>query len=227
MRSIKLRPIVIFHFLLILAGTLGIASTIWTVGKLPLGSFRPVVVVMGAALFVFVYAILFYRCFLRICPLTEGSILPGSRQEFIYQVHLLFDLIVFSPILASRLIPVPLLRLIYIALGAHLGQNTYTSGIICDPIFVTVGANCILGQDSLLIPHALEGSRLAHRPIHMGDNVTIGAHAVILNGVTVENDAIVATGAVVPKGTHIGTGEIWGGVPAKRIQKHDPEVQHE
>jgi acetyltransferase-like isoleucine patch superfamily enzyme len=108
--------------------------------------------------------------------------------------------------------------LIYLALGAKLGRNTYTAGIICDPIFVTVGDNTILGQDSILAPHAIEGEKLGHHPIHIGNNVTVGGRVVILNDVTIGDGAIVGVGAVVTKGTRIGPREVWGGVPARLIR---------
>ena len=109
----------------------------------------------------------------------------------------------------------------YLALGARMGRNSYTAGIICDPIFVDVGDNTILGQDSILVPHQLEGDRLGHRRIRIGSNVTVGVKAVVLSGVTIGDGAIVATGAAVRKGTEIAAGEVWGGVPAKRIRERE------
>ncbi|HAZ61859.1 MAG TPA: transferase, partial [Gammaproteobacteria bacterium] len=55
-------------------------------------------------------------------------------------------------------------------------------------------------------------------PIEIGDRVTIGANAVVLAGVSIDDGALVAAGAVVPKGTRIGPGEVWGGVPARRLR---------
>jgi acetyltransferase-like isoleucine patch superfamily enzyme len=109
------------------------------------------------------------------------------------------------------------MRLVYLGLGAKLGDNTYSSGIILDAQFVEIGRNSIVGQYALLVPHVIEGKKLAHYPIVMGNNVTIGAGATVLSGVTIGDGAIVSTGAVVTKGSNIGPGEIWGGVPAKRI----------
>jgi len=226
MRRVQPGAIVLFHLLLVLTIALGALSARWTVGLLPLGEYRAIAVVAVAVVLVFAYSVLAYRIFLGVFPLREGEIPEGSRHEFVYHVHLLFDLIVFSPILGSRMVPVPLLRLIYLGLGARLGQNTFTSGIICDPIFVTIGDNTILGQDSIVAPHAIEGQKLAHFPIRIGNNVTVGGHSVILYGVTIGDGAIVAVGAVVPKGTQIGPGEVWGGVPAKLIQARRPEEAH-
>ena len=42
--------------------------------------------------------------------------------------------------------------------------------------------------------------------------------AVILDKCIIENDAIVAAGAVVTMGTHIKSGEIYAGTPAKKLK---------
>lgn len=40
--------------------------------------------------------------------------------------------------------------------------------------------------------------------------------AIVMDDCVVENNSIVAAGAVVTQGTHIKAGEIWAGVPAKK-----------
>ena len=99
-----------------------------------------------------------------------------------------------------------------------MGENTYSAGTLLDPPLTEFGANCIIGHDAVLICHAIEGSRFALSRIRVGDNVTIGATAVIMSGVTIGDGAIVSAGAVVPKDTQIGPGEVWGGVPAQAPQ---------
>jgi acetyltransferase-like isoleucine patch superfamily enzyme len=86
-----------------------------------------------------------------------------------------------------------------------------------DPMFVTIGANSLLGEATLLIPHVIEGTTLAHYSIAIGNDVTIGARALLLAGVTVGDGAIVAANAVVLKGERIGAGEVWGGIPARLL----------
>ncbi|GAO34900.1 glycan acetyltransferase [Sulfuricella sp. T08] len=219
MRQITSSQILTFLLLLALILVLGI-GTIWLLfGALPLGDFRGVVLTGAALLSVYLYAFAVYRLFLHIMPLRDGEIDEGSEQEFIYHVYILFYLILFYPIIRSGLMPTPLMRMFYLALGTRLGSNTYCQGIIHDPPFVQVGANSVIGQSALLIPHVIEGKRLAHYPIRIGDGVTIGAHAVVLPNVTIGDNAIVATGAVVTKGTRIGANEIWGGIPAKLLKR--------
>ncbi|MDD3078965.1 MAG: acyltransferase [Paludibacter sp.] len=52
-------------------------------------------------------------------------------------------------------------------------------------------------------------------PIEIGEDVWIGANAIILKGVSIGNGAIIAAGAVINK--NISPYEIWGGIPAKKI----------
>lgn len=216
----KIRPTQILAFLALLSAAAALAAltTRLFFGWMPLGDFRGVALLLAAIVLLYVYAILAYRLFLFWCPLREGEIEPHSRQEFVYHVYLLFYLILFYPVMRSGFVPVPLMRPFYLALGARLGANTYSSGIILDPGFVEVGGNSLIGQYALLVPHVIEGERLAHYPIRIGDNVTIGAHAVVLSDVVIGDNAIVATGAVVKKGSRIGAGEVWGGVPARPIK---------
>ena len=62
--------------------------------------------------------------------------------------------------------------------------------------------------------------------IEIGDDVTIG-HNVTLHGCIVKSGALIGMGATVLKGTQVGDGEMWGGVPAKFIKKVDPEQAKE
>jgi len=223
MRKIAGKEILVFSLLAAVAVIAGIATTWLVLGRVPLGDFRGVALTVAGGLFVYFYAILVYRVFLAIAPLREGEIAEGSQQEFVYHVYLLFYLMLFYPVMRCNLLPLPLLRLLYIALGARMGENSYTAGVINDPGFVTIGRNTLVGATTLLVPHVIEGARLAHYPIRIGDDVTVGAHAVVLSGVTIGDGAIVATGAVVTKGTQIAAGEHWGGVPARLIKQGNVE----
>lgn len=50
------------------------------------------------------------------------------------------------------------------------------------------------------------------------DNVLIGMGAIVMDDCIVESNSIVAAGAVVTANTHIKEGEIWAGVPAKKVK---------
>jgi carbonic anhydrase/acetyltransferase-like protein (isoleucine patch superfamily) len=44
----------------------------------------------------------------------------------------------------------------------------------------------------------------------------IGMGAIVMDDCLVEENSIVGAGSVVTQGTHIKSGEVWGGVPAKK-----------
>lgn len=219
MRKIRFSAIAVFLSLLGLVSILGIASAWFALSSCTwMGSFNSIAVCALALLLIYAYAIVAYRCFLHFFPLLVGNIVAGSRQEFIYQVYVLFYLILFNSLIRGAIIPIPLMRMVYLLLGAQLGQNTYSSGIIYDPLFVTIGANSVVGEAALLVPHVIEGSTLGHYRIEIGDHVTIGAHAIILSGVTIGDHAMVAANSVLTKGMVILAGEVWGGSPARRLR---------
>ncbi|MET0323072.1 MAG: DapH/DapD/GlmU-related protein, partial [Duganella sp.] len=76
----------------------------------------------------------------------------------------------------------------------------------------------IIGHDAVIFAHVIEGERLQLKAVVIGDTVTIGATAVVMAGVRIGDNAIVSAGAVVIKDTVIGAGEVWGGVPARRLR---------
>lgn len=218
MRKITGQQIALFFMMFGAILALGVVTAYGLLGSLPLGDFRGVAIVVGAVVFVYLWAFVVYRVFLHFLPLKEGDLAEGSREEFAAQVNILFYLMLFNSLIRTHFLPVPLMRLVYQALGARLGANTYSAGTLLDPPLTEFGANCIIGHDAVLFCHAIEGRHFALSRIRVGDNVTIGATAVVMSGVTIGDGAIVSAGALVLKDTQIGPGEVWGGVPAKRMK---------
>ncbi len=219
MRSIKFKPIIVFILLFSTAAVMGFFSAYIPYRFINAYSF---LFMITGGLFFYIYAIFLYRLFLGLFPLKEGYIDPGSKQEFIYHVYLLFYLVLFYQLIRPKIIPVPLLKIVYLVLGAKLGKNTFCSGTILDPIFTCAGHNTIIGEDSCLFSHAIEGDHLSHKCIILGNNVTIGAKSILMSGVEVGNNSIVAAGSVVPKNTVIGQYQVWAGNPAVLIKSITP-----
>ncbi|MGV7210170.1 acyltransferase [Oxalobacteraceae bacterium A2-2] len=217
-RAIRGREIACFLALLALILLLGAGSAALLLGSLPLGDFRGVLLMLGGAVLVYLWAFLVYRLFLAALPLAEGVIAEHSRAEFAANVNILFYLLLFNSLIRTHAIPVPLMRLVYLALGARLGRNTYSAGAILDPPLTRIGSNTIIGHDAVIFSHVIEGARLELKPVHIGDGVTIGAMAVVMAGVCIGDGAIVSAGAVVAKDSRIGAGEVWGGVPARLLR---------
>lgn len=218
MRAITFAQIAAFSAMLTVIVALGLAAGWLLTGSLALGDFRGVVMTIAIVVCIYLSGFAVYRAFLGFFPLREGEIPANSPAEFVTQVNFLFYLLLFNSLIRTHFIPVPVMRLVYLALGARLGRNTFSAGALLDPPLTTAGDNCIIGHDAVLIAHAIEGSRLALLPVRLGNDVTIGAAAVVMPGVTIGDGAIVSAGAVVVKGTQIGPREVWGGVPARRLK---------
>lgn len=62
------------------------------------------------------------------------------------------------------------------------------------------------------------------KPINIGHHCWIGTGAVVLQGVTIGNGAVIAAGAVVTK--DVPANEVWGGVPAKFIRKRNGKYDY-
>jgi UDP-3-O-[3-hydroxymyristoyl] glucosamine N-acyltransferase len=218
MRAIKPAQIAVFLALLALILALGVGATALLLGRLPLGDFRGALLLLAAVPLTYLAAFLVYRCFLFAMPLREGVVAEHSRHELVANVNILFYLLLFNALIRTHFIPVPIVRLIYLALGAKLGANTYSAGALLDPPLTHIGRDTIIGHDAVVFAHVIEGARLELKAVVIGDGVTIGATAVVMAGVRIGDHAIVSAGAVVTKDTRIGAGEIWGGIPARRIK---------
>jgi acetyltransferase-like isoleucine patch superfamily enzyme len=218
MRPISLNAIIVFNIILVLVLLVAFIATRYCYALISPSDFRGTICSLLFAIFTYLSAILAQKMFWYIYPIPEGYIKKHSKAEFGYHVYLLFYLLLFNSLIRTKFIPITFTRLIYLLLGAKLGKNTYCAGTILDPPMTVVGSNTLLGQDCIIYAHAIEGQNLTYAIVRIGNNVTIGANEVVMPGVTIEDGAIVAAGAVVTKNTRIATKEIWGGVPAKKIK---------
>ena len=56
------------------------------------------------------------------------------------------------------------------------------------------------------------------------DNVLVGMGAIVMDGCVVEENCLIAAGAVVLENTHIKSGSVYAGVPAKKVKELTPEL---
>lgn len=110
-------------------------------------------------------------------------------------------------------------------INIHVGENFFANFdcVILDVAKVTIGDNCMIGPQVGIYTatHPLDpternaGLELG-RPIQIGKNCWIGGHAIINPGVTLGDNVVVASGAVVTKS--FGDNVVLGGNPAKVIK---------
>lgn len=107
-------------------------------------------------------------------------------------------------------------------IGARVQINT---AVVGDCNLISIGEDTVIGGDATLIAHSVEGPNLICAPVRIGSRVTVGLMAVIMPGCEIGDGATLAANAVLKKGTIVGPGEIWGGVPARRIGRRGEEIE--
>jgi hypothetical protein len=94
--------------------------------------------------------------------------------------------------------------------------------IIGDPHMTEIGRNVVFGFNSSVTAHTQQRDAITIRKVIIGDDVLIGANAVVFSGCRIGRGAVILSGAVVPPDTTIGDYEVWGGLPAKKIKDSPP-----
>ncbi len=90
---------------------------------------------------------------------------------------------------------------------------------------VVIGDRCLIAPNVFITDHNHNIGRHSFiadqgctaKAVLIGNDVWIGAHAVILPGVTLESGSVIAAGAVVTK--NVPGHEVWAGIPARRISE--------
>ena len=105
-----------------------------------------------------------------------------------------------------------------------LGKGVFINEGCCfqDQGGIEIGDNVLIGQQVVIatLNHDLAPHKRANMipaPVKIGNSVWVGAHATILAGVTVGDNAVIAAGAVVTK--DVPANVVVAGVPAKIIKE--------
>lgn len=106
-----------------------------------------------------------------------------------------------------------------------IGEYTFIgrSTEISASLRVEIGRGCLIGPGVYITDHnhsVLTGRPMFEQPcpaaaVHIGDDVWLGAHCIVLPGVRIGSGAVIGAGAVVTRDVEAGT--IAGGVPARMI----------
>jgi acetyltransferase-like isoleucine patch superfamily enzyme len=110
---------------------------------------------------------------------------------------------------------------LYRLTGMHIGKNV-AIGLeamfgIFHPEKIFIGSNTIIGYNAVILEHEflVDGYRLGE--VHVGKNVLIGARSVILPGIIIGDNSIIAAGSVVTEDVLPNT--MVAGNPAKFVKQ--------
>jgi acetyltransferase-like isoleucine patch superfamily enzyme len=109
----------------------------------------------------------------------------------------------------------------------RIGNNCWLNGTtIYARSEVIIGDNCMLGHGTIILDNNFHNisidpvkrrcSEIVSRPIVLGDNVWVGRQSIILKGVNIGDNSIIAAGSVVTK--NVPPDQLFGGNPASFIK---------
>lgn len=115
-------------------------------------------------------------------------------------------------------------RGVKIGSGCDIAKNVNFGS---EPWLIQIGNNVRITQRVQFITHdgglwtlrkmgLISSDSVKYGKIKIGDNCNISWNTIIMPNVSIGDNCVVAAGAVVTKS--IPSGEVWGGVPAKRIE---------
>ncbi len=108
--------------------------------------------------------------------------------------------------------------LIHAAFGVKAGKQAAFAAIIRDHPLIQIGDYATLGQNSVITAHAITHDSIVLKPIHIGKNAVVGINCVVMPGLRMGENAVLAPGSVTVIDTQIPPNELWGGIPAKKIK---------
>lgn len=109
-----------------------------------------------------------------------------------------------------------------------IGDNCSLNGtVIHSRNTVTIGDNCMFGPGVVILdndshnisidPVVRRTGKIAESPVVIGNNVWIGMHSIIMKGVHIGDNSIIAAGSVVTK--DVPSNQLFGGNPASFLKK--------
>lgn len=130
----------------------------------------------------------------------------------------------FVVIYACRYLPFLTWKLVLLrSIGVRIGPFAAPGlGATFDPFFpqlISVGANTIIGYNTVVMAHEFLLEELRTGPVVIGRDVVIGANCTVLAGVVIGDGAVVSAHSLV--NADVAPGGRVGGVPARPLRGAD------
>jgi acetyltransferase-like isoleucine patch superfamily enzyme len=110
---------------------------------------------------------------------------------------------------------------IYRLLGMRVGRHAAVGVMVMFDIFfpedVTLGAECVIGYNSVILCHEITRYEWRRGPVWIGRDVTIGANSTVLPGVVIGDGALVSAMSLVNR--DVPPGAMVGGVPIRMLRR--------
>jgi non-ribosomal peptide synthetase-like protein len=113
----------------------------------------------------------------------------------------------------------PFKNVIWRLLGVRIGRRVFDDGCsIPERTLVTMGDDVTLNFGSTIQPHSQEDGAFKSDRITLGSRCTIGIGAWVHYGVTIGDNAVVASDSFLMKGEEVPAGAWWAGNPAREVR---------
>ena len=110
----------------------------------------------------------------------------------------------------------------YSMMGMKIGKGAQlNSPNINDAYMIEIGGKTVIGGGAAINGHLFEKDGIHLSKVIIGSNCVIGSGAFISPGCIIGDRAVIASRAVLLKFTNVPPGEIWGGIPARRIRSRN------
>jgi len=108
------------------------------------------------------------------------------------------------------------------AMGMKIGRRAFiNTEYLSDLALITIGDDAVIGGSVRICAHYGGGGNLVVAPVTIGDRATLGLACCIMGDVVIGPDAVILPESVVLPGSRVGSGETWGGVPARPIPREE------
>jgi acetyltransferase-like isoleucine patch superfamily enzyme len=157
----------------------------------------------------------------RLKPYKGKQVSLGILPWYIHATFTMLPRLSFLPFVCTT----PIINLYYRMMGMKMGDNVViNTTAIADPGMIELGERVTLGGSCSIMAHYAQGGYMVIAPTKIGSGATIGLRAIVMGGVEVGEKAKVMAGSFVLPKTVIPAGELWGGIPAVKIER---ESRHE